>query len=77
MHIWTAQNGMQYSASHVVTIVLQLCKMASEAITEHLISWASMPPDPPSLACMHTYIHTYTENPGYGPSWVAHLGLFY
>ena len=55
MHTWTATNWMKYSTSHVA---LLLSKMASEAISEHLnsikISWGSMPPDPPSLACLCT-----------------------
>ena len=38
MHTWTAKNWMQYSASHVATTALVLSQMASEAISEHLIS---------------------------------------
>ena len=35
---WTAKNWMHYSASHVATTAVLLCpKMASEAISEHLI----------------------------------------
>ena len=63
MHTWTVKNWMQYSASHVAT-VLRLCfcpKMASEAISEHLISknfLGEHAPRPPySLACMHTHTH--------------------
>ena len=64
-YIWTAQNWMQYFASHVATTaLLSLSKTASEAISssEHLIS-KTFPgehaPRPPNLHCMHAYIHTY------------------
>ena len=70
MHVWTAKNWMHYSASHVCGYYGST-KMASEAISEHLISWGSMPPTPPptlACLCMHAYtLDTPSENPGYGP----------
>ena len=62
MHTWTAKNWMQYSTSHVATTPLVLSQMASEVISEHLISkisWGSMHPDHPRLACIS--MHTYTS----------------
>ena len=57
--------GISVQSSEQCSYILRHCfcpKMASEAISEHLISkisWGSMPPCPPTLAllCMHTYIH--------------------
>ena len=42
--IWAAKNWMQYFASHVATIRCCFCpKMASEVISEHLISLLKTP----------------------------------
>ena len=47
---------MQYSVSHVHVATTALL-LSQNGNSEHVIFWGSLPPDPPSLAClcMHTY----------------------
>ena len=56
MHTWTAKNRMQYSASQVASMAVLLFQnvLRSNLRTSNFlkISWGSMPPDPPSYACL-------------------------
>jgi len=69
---------MQYSTSHVAVLRLCCChKMASEAISEHLISNNFLEADPYML--MRAYIRIRQScnllNPGYGPNIICKVSI--
>ena len=73
MHIWTAKNWMQFSASPIATALLHL-KTGLRSNLRASLSWRSMPQDTLVLCtCSDTYTSDahatppLSENPGYGP----------
>ena len=63
MHVWTAKNWIQYSASHVAYTATTALLLSQNDLRSDLRAsdfWGSMPPDPSSLAWL--YMHTYTSN---------------